>query len=77
MPLHRRLYRKRNFGLITLDAFPKTHQSKDLKLSFDRKELAKPAVGFGTVGDEDMMDHEESFRSNGKKQRLNLILCAV
>lgn len=45
----------------TLDAFPKTHQSKDLKLSFDRKELARPAVGFGTVGDKDMMDHEEKF----------------
>lgn len=40
---------------LTLDAFPKTHRSKDVKLSFDSKELARPAVGFGTVGDEDMI----------------------
>lgn len=75
MPLHRRLYRKRNFGLITLDAFPKTHQSKDVKLSFDKKELAIPAVGFGTVGDED--GSRRKFLIKWKEAETELILCAV
>lgn len=52
---------------LTLDAFAKTHQSKDVKLSIDGKRLAN---GFGRVGDEDMMGHEASPTLNEKKQRL-------
>lgn len=52
---------------LTLDAFAKTHKSKDVKLSIDGKRLA---IGFGRVGDEDMMGHEASPTLNEKKQRL-------
>lgn len=77
MPLHRRLYRKRNFGLITLDAFPKTHQSKDLKLSFDRKELAIPAVGFGTVGDEDGSRRKFLIKWKEAETELNIVRSVI
>lgn len=52
---------------LTLDAFAKSHQSKDVKLSIDGKRLA---IGFGRIGDEDMMGHEASPTLNEKKQRL-------
>lgn len=77
MPLHRRLYRKRNFGLITLDAFPKTHQSKDVKLSFDRKEVARPAVGFGTVGDEDGSRRKFLIKWKEAETELNIVRSVI
>lgn len=62
---------------LTLDAFAKTHQSKDVKLSIDGRRLA---IGFGRVGDEDMIGHDASPTLNEKKWRLKnelIILCKV
>lgn len=62
---------------LTLDALPKTHQSKDVKLSFDRKELARPAVGFGRVDDKDGSRRNFLIKWKETETELNVVQSVI